>query len=50
MRWILVWWIIHPHYMEVKYLRGFESVESCFETGKQIYVPRYKVNFHCGVE
>jgi hypothetical protein len=50
MKWILVFWIIHPHYMEVKYIKDFPSVESCREAGTLIENVKYKINFHCGME
>jgi hypothetical protein len=50
MKWILVWWVIHPHYLEVKYVRDLPSIEECFARGEQIAAPNYKINFHCGME
>lgn len=50
MKWILVWWIIHPHYIEVKYVRDFQSIETCFAAGERLDPAHYKIGFHCGME
>jgi hypothetical protein len=50
MKWILVWWVIHPHYMEIKYLRDLPSASACYEEAQQLASSKYKINFHCGME
>lgn len=51
MKWILVWWVIHPHYMVPSFQRGFESEAACIHAGQLLEAPKNTVlHFHCGME
>lgn len=52
MRWILIWWVVHPMHMQVAHLeRGFPSEEACAARGSQLQAPAGKViHWHCSLE
>jgi hypothetical protein len=51
MKWILVWWVIHPWHTQAMHIeRGFASEESCQRYAAMLPVHNGIVRWHCSVE
>jgi hypothetical protein len=51
MKWILVWWIIHPHHAQVMHMeRGFPSELACLQFAGALPVHNGEVRWHCSLE
>ncbi len=42
MRWVLVWWIIHPGHSQVLHIQKVESEEACRQYISQLQAPEGK--------
>lgn len=51
MKWILVWWTIHPGHMQVLHIeRGFENQVACEVHAGSIPVHNTTIRWHCSEE
>jgi hypothetical protein len=52
LKWILVWWVIHPGHSQVMHIeRGFESKAKCEDYAAQLQAPDGKsIRKHCSME
>jgi hypothetical protein len=52
MKWILVWWVVHPWHSQVMHLEhGFPSESACLSYATSLQAPASKViRKHCSME
>lgn len=51
MKYILVMWLMHQHYMEIKYIKDFQSIEACQAAGDEMLgATKYHAHYHCGMQ
>lgn len=52
MKWMIVWWVIHPGHSQLMHTqRGFPSESVCRDYGAQLQAPTNKViRWHCSLE
>jgi hypothetical protein len=51
-RWVLVWWVVHPgHYQNIHLEPGFVSEAACTARAAQLEAPDNAIlRWHCSIE